>query len=213
MHRCKGVGGRHAETGSRGSVCLGRSCHRFIRRGKADEVIDAIAKTVAGMTSQQGGVIRQQLIEHLTRGIMHHDGEFRREEATSAVSSHAKHFAGKRRLPQSALTRSTSPGRGDLRSQLSREALTSARVDWGKASIRPHPMLDRPGGHLGVQGDCSLARKTAAPVQLICPCVVGRKDLMTKFYPAAVGDTRTRVRQSLRREDGAGIIGGASRRH
>ena len=55
---------------------------------------------------------------------------------------------------------------------------------------------------------------TAAPVQLICPCVVGRKDLMTKFYPAAVGDTsRTRVRQSLRREDGAGIIGGASRRH
>ena len=60
----------------------------------------------------------------------------------------------------------------------------------------------------------SLARKTAAPVQLICPCVVGRKDLMTKFYPAAVGDTtRTRVRQSLRREDGAGIIGGASRRH
>ena len=35
----------------------------------------------------------------------------------------------------------------------------------------------------------SLARKTAAPVQLICPCVVGRKDLMTKFYPAAVGDT------------------------
>ena len=37
------------------------------------------------------------------------------------------------------------------------------------------------------------------PVQLICPCVVGRKDLMTKFYPAAVGDTtRTRVRQSLR---------------
>jgi hypothetical protein len=53
----------------------------------------------------------------------------------------------------------------------------------------------------------SLARKTAAPVQLICPCVVGRKDLMTKFYPAAVGDTtRTRVRQSLRREYGAGVL-------
>ena len=44
--------------------------------GKADEVIDAIAKTVAEMTSQQGGVIRQQLIEHLTRGIIHYDGEF-----------------------------------------------------------------------------------------------------------------------------------------
>ena len=26
------------------------------------------------------------------------------------------------------------------------------------------------------------------PVQLICPCLIGRKDLMTKFYPAAVGD-------------------------
>ena len=39
------------------------------------------------MTSQQGGVIRQQLIEHLTRGIMHYDGEFRDEEVTSAVSN------------------------------------------------------------------------------------------------------------------------------
>ena len=27
------------------------------------------------------------------------------------------------------------------------------------------------------------------PAQLICPCLIGRKDLMTKFYPAAVGDT------------------------
>ena len=31
--------------------------------GEADEVIDAIAKTVAELTSQQGGVIRQHLIE------------------------------------------------------------------------------------------------------------------------------------------------------
>ena len=38
---------------------------------EADEVIDAIAKTVAELTSQQDGVIRQQLIEHLMRGIMH----------------------------------------------------------------------------------------------------------------------------------------------
>ena len=116
---CKGVGGRHAETGSRGSVCLGRSRHRFTRPGviptstpphgqarhkgigqagsdkvdtaEADEVIDAIAKTVAELTSQQDGVIRRQVIEHLMRQIMHHDAEFRREEATSAVSSHAKH--------------------------------------------------------------------------------------------------------------------------
>ena len=54
-------------------------------------MIDAIAKTIAELTSQQDGVIRQQVIEHLMRQIMHHDAEFRREEATSAVGSHAKH--------------------------------------------------------------------------------------------------------------------------
>ena len=58
---------------------------------EADEVIDAIAKTVAELTSQQDGVIRQQVIEQLMRQIMHYDAEFRREEATSAVGSHAKH--------------------------------------------------------------------------------------------------------------------------
>jgi hypothetical protein len=58
---------------------------------EADEVIDAIAKTVAELTSQQDGVIRQQVIEELMRQIMHYDAEFRREEAASAVGSHAKH--------------------------------------------------------------------------------------------------------------------------
>jgi hypothetical protein len=58
---------------------------------EADEVIDAIAKTVAELTSQQDGVIRQQVIEHLMRQIMHYDDEFRHEDATSAVGSHAKH--------------------------------------------------------------------------------------------------------------------------
>ena len=64
---------------------------RQSRYDKADEVIDAIAKTVAELTSQQDGVIRQQVIEQLMRQIMNYDGEFRREEATSAVSSNAKH--------------------------------------------------------------------------------------------------------------------------
>jgi len=59
---------------------------------EADEVIDAIAKTVAELTSQQDGVIPQQVIEQLMRQIMHYDGEFRREEATSAVGSSAKHW-------------------------------------------------------------------------------------------------------------------------
>ena len=58
---------------------------------EADEVIDAIAKTVAELTSQQGGVIRQLLIEQLMRQIKHYDGEFRREGATSAVGSNVMH--------------------------------------------------------------------------------------------------------------------------
>jgi hypothetical protein len=58
---------------------------------EADEVIDAIAKTVAELTSQQDGFIRQQVIEQLMRQIMHYDADFRREEATSAVGSNAKH--------------------------------------------------------------------------------------------------------------------------
>jgi hypothetical protein len=58
---------------------------------EADEVIDAIAKTVAELTSQQDGAIRQQVIEQLMHQIMHSDGEFRREEPTSAVGSNARH--------------------------------------------------------------------------------------------------------------------------
>ena len=58
---------------------------------EADEVIDAIAKTIAELTSQQDGFIRQQVIEQLVQQIMHHDAEFRREESTSVVRSHAKH--------------------------------------------------------------------------------------------------------------------------
>ena len=58
---------------------------------EADEVIDAIAKTIAELTSQQDGFIRQQVIEQLMRQIMHYDADFRREEATSAVGSSVKH--------------------------------------------------------------------------------------------------------------------------
>jgi|SRR5271167_1209901 len=59
--------------------------------GEADEVIIAIAKTVAELTSQQDGAIRQQLIEQLMREIMNYDAEFRREDATGAIGSHARH--------------------------------------------------------------------------------------------------------------------------
>ena len=54
-------------------------------------MIDAVAKTVAELTSQQDGFIRQQVIEQLMRQIMDYDAEFRREEVTSAVGSHARH--------------------------------------------------------------------------------------------------------------------------
>jgi hypothetical protein len=59
---------------------------------EADEVIDAIAKTVAELTSQQDGVIRQQVVEHLIRQIMQYDAEFRHEDAAEgAVASQARH--------------------------------------------------------------------------------------------------------------------------
>jgi hypothetical protein len=58
---------------------------------EADEVIDAIAKTVAELTSRQDGTICQQLIEQLMREIRNYDAEFRREDAASAIGSHARH--------------------------------------------------------------------------------------------------------------------------
>jgi hypothetical protein len=58
---------------------------------EADEVIEAIAKTVAELTSQQDGVVRRQVIEQLMQQIMHYDGEFRREDAANVIGSHARH--------------------------------------------------------------------------------------------------------------------------
>ena len=57
--------------------------------GEADEVIAAIAKTVAELTSRQDGLIRQQLIEQLTREIMNYDAEFRRDDASN--TSYIRH--------------------------------------------------------------------------------------------------------------------------
>jgi hypothetical protein len=49
-----------------------------------DEVITAIAKTVAELTCSQDGTIRQQLIERLMREIMNYDAEFRQDDRTGA---------------------------------------------------------------------------------------------------------------------------------
>jgi hypothetical protein len=56
-----------------------------------DEVVTAIAKTVAELTWRQDGSIRQQMIEKLMREIMDYDAEFRRDGGTSSVGSDARH--------------------------------------------------------------------------------------------------------------------------
>jgi hypothetical protein len=56
-----------------------------------DEVITAIAKTVADLTCGQNGTIRQQIMEKLMREIMDYDAEFRREDASGASGSVARH--------------------------------------------------------------------------------------------------------------------------
>ena len=56
-----------------------------------DEVVTAIAKTVAELTCSRDGSIRQQIIEKLMREIMDYDAEFRRDDGISAVGSDARH--------------------------------------------------------------------------------------------------------------------------
>jgi hypothetical protein len=56
-----------------------------------DEVITAVAKTVAELTSSQDGAIRQNMIEQLMREIMNYDAEFRQQDAMGTDRSHARH--------------------------------------------------------------------------------------------------------------------------
>jgi hypothetical protein len=56
-----------------------------------DEVVTAIAKTMAELTCKRGDTGRQQIIENLMREIMDYDAEFRRENATGATASAAWH--------------------------------------------------------------------------------------------------------------------------
>jgi hypothetical protein len=56
-----------------------------------DEVITALAKTVADLTCSQNGTVRQQIIETLMHEIMECDAELRREDASGAVTSVARH--------------------------------------------------------------------------------------------------------------------------
>ena len=56
-----------------------------------DELMTAIAKTVAELTCSQDGTDRQRIIENLMHEIMDYDTEFRRENATGAAGSAARH--------------------------------------------------------------------------------------------------------------------------
>jgi hypothetical protein len=55
-----------------------------------DEVVTAVAKTVAELTSKQDDMGRQQMIENLMSEIMDYDAEFRREDAVGATGSAAR---------------------------------------------------------------------------------------------------------------------------
>jgi hypothetical protein len=56
-----------------------------------EEVITAIAKTVAELTSSQDDAGRQNVIEQLMREIMDYDAEFRQQDAMGTDRSHARH--------------------------------------------------------------------------------------------------------------------------
>jgi hypothetical protein len=56
-----------------------------------DEVISALAKTVAELTRGQNGANRQQIIEKLMREIMDYEAEFRRDDTSGAIGSVVRH--------------------------------------------------------------------------------------------------------------------------
>ena len=56
-----------------------------------DEVITAVAKTVAELTSSQDAAVRQNMIEQLMREIMNFDAEFRQQDAVGTAGSDARH--------------------------------------------------------------------------------------------------------------------------
>ena len=56
-----------------------------------EEVITAVAKTVAELTSSQNEADRQTMIEQLMREIMNYDAEFREQDAMGTDRSHARH--------------------------------------------------------------------------------------------------------------------------
>ena len=56
-----------------------------------DEVISAVAKTVAELTCSRDAAVRQTMIEQLMREIMNYDAEFREQDAMGTPGSGARH--------------------------------------------------------------------------------------------------------------------------
>jgi hypothetical protein len=56
-----------------------------------DEVITAVAKVVAELTSSQEGAVRQNMIEQLMREIMNYDAEFRKQDVMGTDRSQMRH--------------------------------------------------------------------------------------------------------------------------
>jgi len=57
----------------------------------ADEVVTAVAKTVAELTCGRDAAYRQNMIEQLMREIMNYDAEFRKQEVMGTPNSAARH--------------------------------------------------------------------------------------------------------------------------
>jgi hypothetical protein len=56
-----------------------------------DEVITALAKTVAELTCGQDAATRQTIIDQLTQGVMEYDAEYRQQDQLGQAGSHARH--------------------------------------------------------------------------------------------------------------------------
>ena len=56
-----------------------------------DEVISAVAKTVAELTCSRDAAVRQTMIEKLMREITTYDAEFREQDAMGTPGSGARH--------------------------------------------------------------------------------------------------------------------------
>jgi hypothetical protein len=56
-----------------------------------DEVISAVAKTMAELTCSREPAVRQTMIEQLMREIMTYDAEFREQDAMGTPGSGARH--------------------------------------------------------------------------------------------------------------------------